>query len=50
MSHDAYILAAYGASIIVLGALASWIYLTRRKVVRDLAVLEAAGIKRRSES
>lgn len=50
MNHDAFVLAAYGASVLVLGGLALWIILARRKVLRDLAALEAAGIKRRSES
>lgn len=50
MNHDAFILASYAASALVLGGLALWIALARRKVMRDLAALEAAGIKRRSES
>jgi heme exporter protein D len=50
MSHDAFVLAAYGASALVLGGLTLWIMLARRKLLRDLASLEAAGIKRRSES
>ena len=50
MNHDAFVLAAYGASALVLGGLALWSLLARRKVLRDLATLESAGIKRRSES
>lgn len=50
MSHDAFILAAYGASILVLGGLTLWIIAGHRRATRDLAALEAAGIKRRSES
>ena len=50
MNHDAFVFAAYAASALVLGGLALWIALARRKVMRDLATLESAGIKRRSES
>jgi heme exporter protein D len=50
MSHDSFIVASYAASALVLGGLALWIILARRKVMRDLAALEAAGIKRRSEN
>ena len=50
MNHNAFIFASYAASALVLSVLALWIALARRKVLRDLATLEAAGIKRRSES
>jgi heme exporter protein D len=50
MNHDAFIIASYAASALVLGGLTLWITLVRRKVIRDLAALESAGIKRRSES
>jgi heme exporter protein D len=50
MNHDAFIFASYAASALVLGGLALWIALARRKVKRDLAALESAGVKRRSES
>ena len=50
MNHEAFIFASYAASAFVLGGLALWIVLARRKVMRDLAALESAGIKRRSES
>lgn len=50
MSHESFILAAYGASILVLGGLALWIITGHKRATRDLAALEAAGVKRRSES
>jgi heme exporter protein D len=50
VSHDAFVFAAYGASILVLGGLAVWIIAGHRRAARDLAALEAAGIKRRSQS
>jgi heme exporter protein CcmD len=50
MNHDAFMIASYAASALVLGGLALWIALARRKVMRDFAALESAGIKRRSEN
>ena len=50
MNHEAFIAASYAASALVLGGLVLWIALARRRVLRDLAALESAGIKRRSES
>ena len=50
MNHDTFIIASYASSAFVLGGLALWIILASRKVKRDLAALESAGIKRRSES
>ena len=45
----AYVAAAYGVSALVLGNLAFALVLQRRSAKRQLAALEAAGIKRRSE-
>jgi heme exporter protein D len=52
MSSDrwAFVLSAYGISLCVLICLIGWILITRRAIKRDLAALEAAGIKRRSDS
>ena len=48
-THGLYVAAAYGATIIVLGALAAWILLDQRARKRELAQLEKAGIRRRSD-
>ncbi|MGL4490646.1 MAG: heme exporter protein CcmD [Rhizobiaceae bacterium] len=52
MSADrwSFVLSAYGISAFVLLALIVWIVASRRAVQRDLAALETAGIKRRSDS
>jgi heme exporter protein D len=52
MSADrwAYVLSAYGISAILLTCLIAWIVIMRRAVKLELANLEAAGIKRRSDS
>ncbi len=52
MSADrwAFVLSAYGISALVLGLLIIWIVSARRSAKRELAALEASGIKRRSES
>ncbi len=49
-THMAYVAAAYGASALVLGFLALGLVLQRRNAKKQLAALEAAGIKRRSEA
>ena len=48
-THAIYVAAAYGATIIVLGALAAWILADQRARKRELAQLEKAGIRRRSD-
>jgi heme exporter protein CcmD len=52
MSADRWIfvLSAYGISLVVLALLIAWIISSRRAALRNLASLEAAGIKRRSDS
>jgi heme exporter protein D len=52
MSADrwVFVLSAYGISLAVLAILIIWIVTTRRSAKRDLANLEAAGIKRRSDN
>ena len=47
-NHAAFILAAYGATVAIVGALALWIVLDGRAQRRRLAALEQRGIRRRS--
>ncbi len=47
--HAAYVAAAYGISAFVLVALVAWVMLDQRARKRELAALEAAGIRRRSD-
>ena len=48
--HAVFILASYGAVIVVLIALIGWLVLDGRRQRRLLADFEARGIKRRSRS
>mgnify|MGYP003528055655 CR=1 FL=1 len=48
-AHDTYVFAAYAASLIVIGILVVWIFAGDRARKAELAELEEAGIKRRSE-
>ena len=48
-AHAVYVAAAYGVSAFVLSALAAWVLLDQRARRRELAALEAAGIRRRSD-
>ena len=50
MNHLPFIAASYAATFVVLGLIGAWIMLGRARAKRELAALEAAGIKRRSES
>ncbi|MEX0590600.1 MAG: heme exporter protein CcmD [Xanthobacteraceae bacterium] len=47
-AHAGFILAAYGAAFIVLGALVLWVLLDHRAQRQAIAALEAQGITRRS--
>jgi len=47
-NHASFILAAYGATVVIVIALALWIVLDGRAQRRRLAALEARGIRRRS--
>ncbi len=49
-THMSYVLAAYAASAFVLGILALGLVLQRQSAKKQLAALEAAGVKRRSEA
>ena len=47
--HAAFIVAAYGAAVFVVAALAAWVVLDHRAQKRALGDLEARGVTRRSE-
>ena len=47
-AHALYVSAAYGISAIALAALIGWIVLDQRGRIRELAELEASGLRRRS--
>ena len=47
--HALYVTAAYAITAIVLAGLVGWVLLDQRARRRDLAELEAAGVRRRSE-
>lgn len=49
-AHVLYVTAAYGISALVLAALALWILADQRARRRELAALEAAGVRRRSDA
>jgi heme exporter protein D len=48
-AHALYVAAAYAITAIVLAGLVGWILLDQRARRRELAELEAAGIRRRSD-
>ena len=48
-AHARYVTAAYGITAIVLAGLIGWILLDHRARKRELAELEAAGVRRRSD-
>ncbi|OBQ94656.1 MULTISPECIES: heme exporter protein CcmD [unclassified Mesorhizobium] len=48
-AHALYVAAAYAISAIVLVGLIAWILLDRRARKRELAALDAAGVRRRSD-
>ncbi len=48
--HLLYVVAAYGISALVLAALAWWILADQRARRREMAALEAAGVRRRSDA
>ncbi len=48
MSHLAYVTAAYAATLAVVAGLGLWLVLDGRARRRELAELEARGIRRRS--
>ncbi len=48
-AHALYVTAAYAVSALALGGLVAWIVLDLRARRRELAELEAAGVRRRSD-
>ena len=48
--HVGFIFAAYGAAVVVIGAMIGWVWLDHRAQKRALGDLEARGVTRRSES
>lgn len=48
-AHDLYVTAAYAATVVVLSGLVGWILLDQRARRKELAELEASGIRRRSD-
>jgi heme exporter protein D len=49
MDHPLFIAAAYGITAVVLAGLIAWILLDQRARKRELAELEAQGVRRRSD-
>jgi heme exporter protein D len=48
-AHALYVTAAYGITAVTLAGLIGWVLLDQRARKRELAELEAAGIRRRSD-
>jgi len=48
-AHALYVMAAYGASVVVLATLIGWILFDNRARKRELAELEFEGVRRRSD-
>ncbi|CCV04394.1 Heme exporter protein CcmD [Mesorhizobium metallidurans STM 2683] len=48
-AHALYVTAAYTMTAVVLAGLIGWILIDQRARKRDLAELEAAGVRRRSD-
>ena len=48
--HAGFVIAAYAVSVIVIGAMIFWIALGQRARNAELAALEQAGVKRRSDA
>jgi heme exporter protein D len=49
-AHVLYVAAAYGVSALVLAGLALWILADQKARRREMAALEAAGVRRRSDA
>jgi heme exporter protein D len=48
-THDVFVAAAYAAATIGIGGLVVWILVDQHNRRRELAQLEASGVRRRSE-
>ena len=49
MLHEMFVFLSYAAAVLVLGVVIAWILLDGKARKAELARLEAAGVKRRSE-
>ena len=49
MNHVLFVTVAYAVSTLGLGGLSLWILLDQRARQREMAEMEAAGVKRRSD-
>ncbi len=49
MNHVLFVTVAYAVSALGLGGLSLWILLDQRARQREMAEMEAAGVKRRSD-
>jgi len=49
LNHVAYVSAAYGAAVLVIAGIAIWLAADHRARRRELADLEARGVRRRSQ-
>lgn len=49
MTHPFYVFGSYGFAAVVVLALIAWIWIDGRLRRRELAALEASGIRRRSQ-
>jgi heme exporter protein D len=49
-AHALYVVAAYGISAVVIAGLVGWILADQRGRRREIAELEASGVRRRSEA
>jgi heme exporter protein D len=47
--HTSFILAAYGAAVLIVAGMIAWVVFDHWRQARALAVLEARGVTRRSE-
>ncbi len=50
MSHNFYIAVSYGIAALIVAVMLGWIWLDGRARQRELAELEASGIRRRSSN
>ncbi len=48
MTHAFYVSLAYGITAVIVAALIGWTWLDGRSRKKEMAMLEAAGIRRRS--
>ena len=48
--HALYVLAAYGISAVAIAGLIAWVLLGQAARRRELAELEASGVRRRSDA